>query len=376
MMDMTFSSYPPAEIAHGSFLAVLGAGFVPGSPNYTCRLASRRNASRAIETAPTAPRSTSRIECSVPLWPYAAENLSVVVLRNGQPLPARANLSLQILPAWTHVALPREVSYQGGHLLTVFGAGFDPDLRPGYLCQFSDAGGGACRAEDPGCLAANSSETRVPPAMRGPSPAAGFDAVTCYTPAWLHRGRRATLRLLVNQTFVRQVLTTAVRTTFAGLPTIGSGPYNGPVRGGSPVNVSGQEFGLVDLSPRTRIAPSACQSTRWTSSTALVCFLPSLSPGDGSGLRDMVVSVAPHRTSTRNASFTFDGPLFAPPVASQPRNGPALRAGPRVNATFLLSGAGFGETDLTAALRVGGTAAESTQWVASSSVAAKLGAGA
>ena len=318
--------------------------------------------------------------------------LLVTVLRGGAPVRVlgRANLTLEVLPSWTSAAMPSNMSFQGGAPITILGAGFDPASRPGYTCQFSDAAGGTCVGDDPGCVQANSSDSSLPPGMRGPSIAAGFDRVVCWAPAWLHQDRRAVLRLFSgDRTLVPEVLTTALR-TFEGLPTVADGRLNGPIRGGTPLSLAGYNMGIVDLSPRVSISHSSCQASVWSSASSVTCFLPTLSDGDAAKAHNILVSLSQFRIGTRNESFSFDGPTLVRlgrlvsvcasrdvetnrtcnntllSVSNDARDGGTL---------ITLFGTDFGDFEPSAQARLGSSAAERTMWQSETSAQASLVSG-
>ena len=81
------------------------------------------------------------------------------------------------------------------------------------------------------------------------------------------------LRLLAGDSLVEKVYSTSQMITFVGLPEVQTSVGQSGLDAVS-VTVLGKEFGLVDLSPQVRIGASACEHTRWVSSTSLHCAVP------------------------------------------------------------------------------------------------------
>ena len=67
-VEVVLSSYPSSGFAFGSFLAVLGSGFITQNATYRCRFQSLANASRAVESRATAAKTVTRIEFAVPRY--------------------------------------------------------------------------------------------------------------------------------------------------------------------------------------------------------------------------------------------------------------------------------------------------------------------
>jgi len=77
-------------------------------------------------------------------------------------------------------------------------------------------------------------------------------------------------------------------------------PVNGPTTGGS--TLWGINFGPADTSPTAWIDATQCNTTRWMSTTAIVCKLPA-----GAGKPAMITADVASLTSTLRSSFTYDG---------------------------------------------------------------------
>ena len=81
-------------------------------------------------------------------------------------------------------------------------------------------------------------------------------------------------------------------------------PVNGPTTGGS--TVLGINFGPADTSPTAWIGATQCNTTRWMSTTAIVCQLPA-----GAGKPAMITADVASLIGTLLSSFTYDCELAA-----------------------------------------------------------------
>ena len=129
---------------------------------------------------------------------------------------------------------------------------------------------------------------------------------------------------------------------------------NGPESGGAPMSLLGANFGWLDRSGQVRLGGSGCESTTWTSDSALLCLLPS-----GGGLGLGVAVTLGLVVESRAAAFSYDGAVLAA-VAT------AANARGMGSSTVSLIG-----TDLvpmlSPALRLGYTACHSSVWVSGTS---------
>ena len=77
-------------------------------------------------------------------------------------------------------------------------------------------------------------------------------------------------------------------------------PVNGPTTGGS--TLLGINFGPADTSPTAWIGATQCNTTRWMSTTAIVCQLPA-----GAGKPAMITADVAYLIGTLLSSFTYNG---------------------------------------------------------------------
>ena len=81
-------------------------------------------------------------------------------------------------------------------------------------------------------------------------------------------------------------------------------PVNGPTTGGS--TLWGINFGPADTSPTAWIDATQCNTTRWMSTTAIVCKLPA-----GAGKPAMITVGVASLTGSLRSWFTYDCELAA-----------------------------------------------------------------
>ena len=81
---------------------------------------------------------------------------------------------------------------------------------------------------------------------------------------------------------------------------------NGPTTGGSTLTIWGINFGPTDTSPSAMIGATQCNTTRWMSTTAMVCTLPA-----GAGKPAMITAGVASLTGSLPSRFTYDCELAA-----------------------------------------------------------------
>ena len=370
---------PDSGLVFGSYLTVHGVGFQDDVDwAYQCVLVSLDDTDAPeLRSDVTQAKSYTAIECEFPRWDHVAQGFSLKVLNLGRGgtggnitvpgLPSAEPMRFALKAGWLSASLGRKTNFQGGMEVTVHGAGFDPALRPGYTCVFVDGNSRSCPVKD-ACVHSNSSDTTLPLAQRDVSIARSTTELVCTVPTWVHENPHAKLWLYAEEEEVEKVYAGQLSTEFVGQPILDRGA-NAPSKGGELYSLTGQFFGLVDLSPRTRIGFTACRSSEWTSSTALVCKVPRKSGSERTF--DMQLTVSPYRVGILTSSFSYD--LIR--VAKVKRelsvgNGPTLGA---VDVTVF--GAGFQNSGLTQRARIGGTATDSTLWVSDTAIVSRVSSG-
>ena len=139
-------------------------------------------------------------------------------------------------------------------------------------------------------------------------------------------------------------------------------PPNGGSSGGFALTILGQQFGLTDFSPETRLGGTACEFSQWMSSSAVLCSSP---PGENN---QRVAAVTIYsRFSTRTKSFTYDELYIS---AVHPRNGP--KSG---DTTILVIGQNLKVTDSSPLARLHETACKASAWVSDSVITCLISAG-
>jgi hypothetical protein len=155
----------------------------------------------------------------------------------------------------------------------------------------------------------------------------------------------------------------------------GTPPYQGefsanePPRRGMSVRMlalAGKDMGLHHITPMAVVGWSSAERSLWTSSSLVTC---RISAGVKSTMHVLVTSG--QRTGTLTELVSYDAPKIRDAVDWHRINIPTTDS-----LSLYITGSSFGEMDPTAIVRVAGSAAESTNWVGDSSVAAMSTAGA
>ena len=330
-------STPDRGRVFGAYMTVEGVGFQSGEISYECVLSvlcdvscsddcvhsclatsgSSLNVSRCLEgcseneknlvlrSERTGPRSHSStvIDCILPTWNHEAQAMQVNLLHRGFAVAIAGTLSsFELTAAWTVASLGETVNFQGGLPITIHGKGFGTSLKSGYHCQLLDASDTRCaRHPTPsGCRFVDSADYSLPMQFRGPFNASSTTEIVCWIPTWRFMHPVAYLRLVAGDSLVEKVYSTSQMITFVGLPEVQTSVGQSGLDAVS-VTVLGKDFGLVDLSPQVRIGASACEHTRWVSSTSLHCAVPKAFFGV-SGNR-IAVTVAPWRVGTSSQAL-------------------------------------------------------------------------
>jgi hypothetical protein len=128
------------------------------------------------------------------------------------------------------------------------------------------------------------------------------------------------------------------------------------------VTVAGMNFGEAGFTASTRFGGTACQSTNWTSDTAIMCQVPA---GIAS-TKNMVVTVE-RQVGTLTQVFSYDSNVLKSVIrANVPATGSVM---------ITVVGAAFGTSSYSSVLNVYGTAAETTVWVSDTSMLCRVSAG-
>ena len=137
-------------------------------------------------------------------------------------------------------------------------------------------------------------------------------------------------------------------------------PGNSPTSGAH-ISIFGATFGHSSLSPTGRLGLTACESTRWTSDTSVLCGISSTALP---GVMGPAVITSQHNATGRmhihsiTAIFSFDKPVVtAMTFANTIRSGQML-------ATVL--GYNFAGFEMSGSVREGNTACMSTHWLSDS----------
>ena len=288
--QMVVSAEPDSGLVFGAYLVLHGFGFREERDRYVCQLRVESGAASlaaeglegstlvlngTVLTPPTLLSTT--LECRLPAWPHPEMATEVFLLFDGQEVAMRgARPSFAMISAWTTAEMLPSYSFMGGGSVLIIGGGFSTTNKK-YTCGWTS--GGSCgHSSGTGCLSASSSDTTLPPALRGPYAAESWGTLRCYLPAWLHANGEVLLSVYADTVPVERVsvvpalpLTSMVSSPGIHAP---SSSTNGNWRGGTQLTIAGQAFGLVDLSQRARLGSTACPATGWVSATSLRCLLP------------------------------------------------------------------------------------------------------
>ena len=129
---------------------------------------------------------------------------------------------------------------------------------------------------------------------------------------------------------------------------------NGPPSGAAPMALLGSSFGWLDRSGQAKVGGSGCESTAWSSDSALRCRLPS-----GAGLGLGVVVTLGGATESLGGAFSYDGAVLAAVAIAANARGVGSSTVSLVGSDLLPA--------LSPALRLGSTACQSSTWVSSTS---------
>ena len=127
---------------------------------------------------------------------------------------------------------------------------------------------------------------------------------------------------------------------------------------GPTLTLFGINFGGAYYTPTARIGLTQCSTTSWTSTTTLRC-----SSNGGTGVK-LTLRVAVGSMATVSNVLSFDAP-----VLSEMRQPNLAQSGA---GWLTLYGVNFGQSTLTATVKIGSTSCFSTTWVSTSSVSCYL----
>jgi len=300
--------YPEWGRVSGAYVTAEGT-FAIGKM-YEFRLSPVRSGPVPNISAFAEARSAHSIEFELPAWEYAAQPMSVHLLQNGTLAHFVGQPSFyQLTSGWIAASLPKVTSFHGGMQITIKGQGFDTASPLGYKCEFLEPTISDCLPDDASCLKHFLTDYTMPEKDREPVNATSTTEIRCWVPTWLHKNPNAILRLLEGKTIVEKLYSGAQSTEFVGQPRV-ENSGNAPTRGRVAVMLKGADFGLVDLTQKARIGNSACESTRWLSSTSLSCIVPTAV--NGTLTTGIAVTVGPWRIGTADRGFIYDGLMCQP----------------------------------------------------------------
>jgi hypothetical protein len=264
-------------------------------------------------------RAFDVLEFELPPWNYAAQLMGAHILHNGSAIHfAGQSLHFVLTSGWIVASLPKVTNFHGGMQITIKGRGFDTMLPAGYTCELLDASMSECPLDDARCRKHSSLDYTLPESYRRPVNATSTTEIECWVPTWLHKNPKAILRLLAGKTIVEKVYSGVQSTEFVGKPFVANSG-NSPTSGRVAVTLKGADFGLTDLTQKARIGRSACESTKWLSSTSLSCVVPTAV--NGTLTTGIAVTVGPWRIGTAKRGFVFDGLMCHPGTFSDVVNG-------------------------------------------------------
>ena len=134
-------------------------------------------------------------------------------------------------------------------------------------------------------------------------------------------------------------------------------PYVPPL-----LTLFGLAFGLSDNSPLARVGQTACESSIWTSQSAILCRIAS-----GIAINDHVTITVGINYNTISRVFIFDSPVIS---AACPQN--CAVSDPVQTTVFGLK---FGKFSVSNSLKIGGTPCQISVWISDSTMLCKPGSG-
>jgi len=138
--SLDFSELQQGPATGGWALMVKGFGFT--NSTYRLNLTSALSASDFVLSGPCEMISVTRLSCPVPLWVFAASDVSVTVVVlevAGGAYKVKGELIVRLLVRWTGLQnFSVSVSSRGGDVVNVFGVGFSQNISssPGFACVF------------------------------------------------------------------------------------------------------------------------------------------------------------------------------------------------------------------------------------------------
>jgi hypothetical protein len=143
-------------------------------------------------------------------------------------------------------------------------------------------------------------------------------------------------------------------------------PANGPTTGTVSVTLSGAGIGYYHATQIVQVGGTKCESTEWYSDTHIQCLASTSTSSSRGGVVTIAAAVA-----TSTSLFSAD----TPSISVKNVTGRRLVTTDAVDSGLILvtaNGAGFGSADYTKFGRVGLTAAETTPWVADTSIQCRV----
>eukprot|EP00961_Rhodomonas_salina_P060960 818565-Rhodomonas_salina.1 len=132
MLSAWIAVTPTFGYAHEeTALLITGAGFdTKGSVVYQCRFSGVQNNTLTVSSTVV---NTTAVRCSAPVWPFAAQDSTLVLVQDGTDLPY-VGVATDTFPfdsSWSSMSVS-DGPAEGGTIVRISGGGFDSSLT--YSC--------------------------------------------------------------------------------------------------------------------------------------------------------------------------------------------------------------------------------------------------
>jgi hypothetical protein len=136
-------------------------------------------------------------------------------------------------------------------------------------------------------------------------------------------------------------------------PAVTAVGFNAPATAGTPISVSGTNFGFEDTTPTVKLGSTSCTTAVWSSASSILCMFDGQMDNENSLMLDVSL------TTSRNVGsfldvFTYDAPVV---TSSQNSNAPGSS-----DTTITVLGFNFSPVDRSSTIRVGVSSCEQTEW--------------
>jgi hypothetical protein len=143
-------------------------------------------------------------------------------------------------------------------------------------------------------------------------------------------------------------------------------PWNAPTTSGASMTISGTNFGSADLTPSISVGGSACATSIWSTTSAVLCHSPA-----GKGVAKALSMTITAQAGTGAAAFTYDAPVLTFVTLT---NAPTLGS-----STVSIMGTNFGEAlalkDKPVVGAIGASNCVSMLWISTTSAHCTTAAG-